>query len=63
VDPAEERRVPHLDGDEQRLVQREEHRNLDDDRQAADLWSDSNIRTLDRLALMRMLESKDHQQT
>ena len=35
VDPAEERRVPHLDGDEQHLVEREEHRDLDDDRQAA----------------------------
>ena len=29
VDPAEERRVPHFDGDEQHFVQREEHRNLD----------------------------------
>ena len=35
VDPAEERRVPHLDGDEQHLVEREEHRNLDRDRQTA----------------------------
>ena len=35
LDPAEERRVPHLDGDEQHLVEREEHRDLDHDRQAA----------------------------
>ena len=35
VDPAVERRVPHLDRDIERLVEREEHRNLDDDRQAA----------------------------
>ena len=35
LDPAEERRVPHLDGDEQHLVEREEDRDLDDDRQAA----------------------------
>ena len=27
-DPAEERRVPHLEGDEDDLVEREEHRNL-----------------------------------
>jgi hypothetical protein len=33
LDPAEERRVPHLDGDEQHLVEREEHRDLDQDRQ------------------------------
>ena len=33
VDPAEERRVPHFDGDEQHLVEREEHRNLDGYRQ------------------------------
>ncbi len=35
LDPAEERRVPHVDGDEQHLVQREEHGNLDHHRQAA----------------------------
>ena len=35
VDPAEERRVPHLDGDEQHFIEREEHRDLDGDRQAA----------------------------
>ena len=35
VDPAEERRVAHLDGDEEHLVEREEHRDLDDDGQAA----------------------------
>ena len=29
LDPAEERRVAHLDGDEQHLVEREEHRDLD----------------------------------
>jgi hypothetical protein len=33
LDPAEERRVPHLDGDEQHLVEREEDRDLDQDRQ------------------------------
>ena len=35
MDPAEERRVPHLDGDEDHLVEGEEHRNLDHHRQAA----------------------------
>ncbi len=35
VDPSEKRRVPHLDGDEQDLVQREKDRDLDHDRQAA----------------------------
>ena len=35
LDPAVERRVPHLDRDEQHLVEREEHRNLHQDRQAA----------------------------
>ncbi len=35
MDPAEERRVPHLDGDEQHLVEREEDGDLDQDRQAA----------------------------
>ena len=35
LDPAVERRVPHLDRDEQHLVEREEHRHLDQDRQAA----------------------------
>src|SRR3546814_12571182 len=35
VDPAVERRVTHLDGDEHHLVEREEHRDLDEDRQAA----------------------------
>ena len=34
-DPAEERRVPHLDGDENDLVEREEHRDLDHHRQTA----------------------------
>ena len=34
-DPAKERRMAHVDGDEQHLVQREEHRNLDEDRQTA----------------------------
>ena len=33
-DPAEERCVPHVDGDEQHLVEREEHRDLQQDRQA-----------------------------
>ena len=35
VDPAEERRVPHLDGHENDLVEREEHRDLHDHGQAA----------------------------
>ena len=35
LDPAEERRVAHVDGDEQHLVEREEHRDLQQDRQAA----------------------------
>ena len=35
ADPAEERRVPHLDGDEQDLVEREEDRDLDQHRPAA----------------------------
>ena len=35
LDPAEERRVPHLDRDEQHLVEREEHRDLHEDGQAA----------------------------
>ena len=35
VDPAIERRVPHLDRDVEHLVEREEHRDLDHDRQAA----------------------------
>ncbi len=34
LDPAEERRVPHFDGDEQHLVEREEHRNLHHDGKA-----------------------------
>ncbi len=35
VDPAVERRVAHLDGDVEHLIEREEHRDLDEDRQAA----------------------------
>src|SRR4249920_3286688 len=35
VNPTEKRRVPHFNGDEQDLVEREKHRNLDHDRQAA----------------------------
>ena len=35
LDPADERRVAHLDGDEQHLVEREEHRDLHHDRQTA----------------------------
>ena len=35
VDPAVERRVAHLDGDEQHFVEREKDRDLDDDRQTA----------------------------
>ncbi len=35
LDPAEERRVAHLDGDEHHLVKGEEDRNLDHDRQTA----------------------------
>src|SRR5918998_258947 len=35
LDPAEERSVAHLDGDEEHLVEREEDGNLDEDRPAA----------------------------
>ena len=35
LDPAEERRVPHLDGDVEHLVEREEHRDLQQHRPAA----------------------------
>ena len=35
VDPAIERRMAHLDGDEQHFVEREEHRNCEQHRQAA----------------------------
>ena len=34
LDPAEERRMPHFDRDEQHLVEREEHRDLDQHRPA-----------------------------
>ena len=52
-DPAEERRVPHLDGDENDLVEREEHRNLDHHRQAAGDWIDALA--LEQLHLLLLL--------
>src|ERR1700751_1265918 len=38
VNPAEEGRMPHLDRHKQHFVEREEHRDLNHDRQAAGQW-------------------------
>src|SRR6516162_6553770 len=42
VNPAEERRMPHLDRHKQHFVEREEHRDLKHNRQATGQWIGAN---------------------
>ena len=60
VDPAEKRRMPHLDRHEQHLVERKEHRNLDHDRQAAGqrVGPDLLVHRHDFLLLARLVVGK-----
>src|SRR5438094_689329 len=57
MDPAKERRVPHLDRDEQHFVKREEHRDLDDDRQTTGqrVGADLLVHRHDLLLLARLI--------